>query len=275
MKLSLGFSTCPNDTFIFDAIVNKKIDLQVFDFDIVMADVEQLNKMTINQELDIAKISYHTYCYVANNYKILNSGSALGFGNGPLLVSKRKIYPDEVPYLKIAIPGVHTTAFLLLRILFNNLHQTKEYLFSEIEKALLDNEVDAGLIIHETRFTYQSRGLKKIADLGQMWEQRSNLPIPLGGIVIKREFDNNIQTKFDRILYNSIQKAIQKPNETYNFVKQHAQEMDTDIMQQHINLYVNEYSQKLNQQGKDAILYLLKEAQKIGSIQQLPNEIFV
>ena len=214
MKLKLGFSTCPNDTFIFDAIVNKKIDLHGLEFDIILADVEQLNKMAINNELDIAKISYHTYCYVAQNYKILNSGSALGYGNGPLLISKRKIYPDEIPYLRIAIPGSHTTAFLLLKILFQKLKETKEYLFSDIEEVVLSDEVDAGLIIHETRFTYQNQGLKKIVDLGQMWEQQTKLPIPLGGIVIKRSLSQDLQIRFDKILNNSIKVAFNNPKQT-------------------------------------------------------------
>lgn len=275
MKLTLGFSTCPNDTFIFDAIVNKKIDLQGFDFDIVMADVQQLNTMTINNQLDIAKISYHAYCYVANSYKILNSGSALGFGNGPLLVSKGKIYPDEVPSLKIAIPGIHTTAFLLLKIFFPSLKQTKEYLFSDIQQAVIDNQVDAGLIIHESRFTYQIKGLTLIADLGQMWEKNTNLPIPLGGIVIKRLLDNNIQAIFDKILFESVKYAINNPNETLNFVRQHAQEMDTKVMLQHIELYVNEFTQNLNNQGKNAIIYLLNEAKKLDIIQEIPQKIFV
>src|SRR3972149_12216781 len=169
MKLKIGFSPCPNDTFMFDALVNKKINTGRFDFEIWIRDVEQLNKMAFKGELDVTKISYHAYAYISHNYQLLTSGSALGKGNGPLLISKVKIYPGEVDNLKIAIPGRSTTANLLLGIAYPNVQNKREYVFSDIEDAVLSNEVDAGLIIHENRFSCREKGLKKIVDLGEFW----------------------------------------------------------------------------------------------------------
>lgn len=254
MKLSLGFSPCPNDTFIFDAIVNKRIDLKGYNLNVELADVEKLNKNAFEQNLDISKLSFHAYAYVSENYQILPSGAALGFANGPLLISKRKIYPDEVPYLKIAIPGKYTTANMLLNIFWqpekNNL---KEYLFSEIEDAVLSNEVDAGLVIHETRFTYNKRGLLKIADLGDMWEKENNLPLPLGVIAIKRVLPQQVKNDVANIIKSSINFANKFPEASKLYIKQNAQETSEDVTKQHINLYVNDYSVGLGEKGKLAI----------------------
>jgi 1,4-dihydroxy-6-naphthoate synthase len=186
MKLSLGFSPCPNDTFIFDAMVHGRIDTEGLEFDYFLADVEELNRKAFKGEVQITKMSYHAYAYAAHNYLILDSGSALGRKNGPLLISKREISTDELESARIAIPGKYTTANLLFSIAWPGAIKKTEYLFSDIEKALLNDEVDAGLIIHETRFTYQKRGLKKIADMGEYWEKLTGMPIPLGTIVINR-----------------------------------------------------------------------------------------
>ena len=188
MKLRIGFSPCPNDTFIFDAMVHGKIDTEGLEFDIILADVEELNKMAFDAALDVTKVSSHAYTYIADNYLILDSGSALGFGNGPLLIAQRNFSPDEVDDLCIAIPGRFTTANLLLSIAWPRALNRKEYLFSEIENAILKGDVDAGLIIHETRFTYQKRGLVKIADLGEYWTNLTGLPLPLGNIVVNHIF---------------------------------------------------------------------------------------
>ena len=179
MKLKLGFSTCPNDTFMFDAMVHHKIDTFGLDFDLHLADIEELNQLSLKGELDITKISYAAYTKVSDKYIFLNSGSALGENNGPILISKRKIYPDEVNNLKIAIPGKNTTANMLLSIAYPEAKSKVEYLFSDIEDVVLSDEVDAGLIIHENRFTYEKKGLKKIIDLGEFWERKTNKPIPL------------------------------------------------------------------------------------------------
>ena len=193
MKLKLAFSTCPNDTFIFDALVHHKIDTQGLTFELLLADVEELNNAAFEGQVDITKLSYHAYAYVSDNYTLLDSGSALGNNNGPLLVSKFKIYPDEIEELNIAIPGKYTTANLLLSIAYPNSIYKKEYLFSDIEEVVLSNEMDAGLIIHESRFTYEKKGLIKIIDLGEYWEKKTKLPIPLGGIVVNKKIDKDIQ----------------------------------------------------------------------------------
>ncbi len=274
-KLSLAFSTCPNDTFIFDAIVNHKIDTENLKFDIQLADVEELNKLAISNKIDITKLSYHAYLYAQNNYKLLNSGSALGYGNGPLLISKRKIYPNEISQLSIAIPGINTTANLLLSIAYPNAKNKKPYLFSDIETAVLDSEVDAGLIIHENRFTYQNKGLKKIIDLGEFWETETKQAIPLGGIVINRAIPHEIQVKFNKILRKSIEYAFANPKSSYNYIKQYAQEMNEEVMYKHINLYVNNFTIDLGEKGKNAIKTLYNKALEQKVISFINDDIFV
>ncbi len=275
MILKIGFSTCPNDTFIFDAMINNKIDTQGLAFDIRMADVEELNKEAFNNNLDITKLSYHAYAHVSQNYALLSSGSALGNNNGPLLISKYKIYPDEIDSIKVAIPGEYTTANMLLSIAYPNLKNKKEYLFSDIEEAVLSNEIDAGLIIHENRFTYKSKGLKKIIDLGEYWEEKTKLPIPLGGIVINRKISTEIQKKIEKLIAESINYAYNNPKSSLNFIKQYAQEMKEEVMYKHINLYVNKYSINIGEDGKKAIKRLYDEARKINLIPEMHENIFV
>jgi 1,4-dihydroxy-6-naphthoate synthase len=275
MKLKLGFSTCPNDTFIFDAMVHGRIDTEGLEFDLILADVEELNKAAFEQEIDITKLSYHAYAYVAKNYLLLNSGSALGNNNGPLLISKHKIYPDEVNDISIAIPGKYTTANLLLSIAYPHAKNKKEYLFSDIEEAVLSNETDAGLIIHENRFTYAERGLKKIIDLGEYWEKKTQMPIPLGGIVVNRKLPVDIQKKVNRILKRSLEYAYENPSAALPFIKQYAQEMDEEVMYKHINLYVNDYSLDLGEKGKKAINTLYETASDLKVIPEMPEDIFV
>ncbi|MCD6354376.1 MAG: 1,4-dihydroxy-6-naphthoate synthase [Prolixibacteraceae bacterium] len=275
MTLTLGFSTCPNDTFIFDALVHHKIDTEGLDFEVQMADVEELNRNAFCGSIDVTKLSYHAFAYAANNYKLLCAGSALGYKNGPLVISKRKIYPDEVADATIAIPGKFTTANLLFSITFPHLKQKKEYLFSEIEDAIAGGEVDAGVIIHENRFTYQKKGLKKIVDLGEKWEQKTKHPIPLGGIVVHRKIDLETQQKMNRVLRRSVKFALENPSASYDYVKNFAQEMDDEVIEKHIGLYVNEFTVDLGEKGKEAIEKLFKEATREGIIPSLPENIFV
>jgi 1,4-dihydroxy-6-naphthoate synthase len=275
MKLNLAFSTCPNDTFIFDALAHKKIDTEGLDFNIILSDVEVLNKLALQGEVDITKLSYHAYAYISDKYKLLNSGSALGYKNGPLLISKKKIYENEVNDLKIAIPGKNTTANLLLKIAYPDAKNKIEYLFSDIEEALLSNEIDAGLIIHENRFTYEKRGLKKIVDLGEYWEKETKLPIPLGGIVVNRNLPTEVQQKVDRVLKRSIEFALANPKSAYKYIKQFAQEMEEEVMYNHIKLYVNDFTKELGLEGKKAIEKLYSTAFSKNVIPKLADNIFV
>jgi len=274
-KITLGFSSCPNDTFIFDAMIHHKIDTEGLSFEVIMADVEELNKKALNQELDVTKISYHAFAYISDNYCLLDSGSALGKNNGPLLISKRKIYLDEINDLKIAIPGKHTTANLLFSIAFPKAQNKIEYVFSEIEDVVLSNEVDAGLIIHENRFTYEKKGLRKIIDLGEYWENETHFPIPLGGIAIKRSIDNDIQLKINRILKKSVEFAFKNPKSGYLYIKKNSQEMDDEVMYKHINLYVNNFSLDLGKEGREAIIFLYEKAISLGIIREINKQIFL
>ncbi|NOZ45564.1 MAG: 1,4-dihydroxy-6-naphthoate synthase [Chlorobi bacterium] len=275
MKLKLGFSTCPNDTFMFNAMVHQKINTNGFDFTLHLSDIEELNNLAFRGELDITKISYAAYTKVSDKYIFLNSGSALGNNNGPLLISKKKIYPDEIEYLRIAIPGKLTTANLLLSIACPDATNKTEFLFSDIEEAVLSGEVDAGLIIHENRFTYEKKGLKKIIDLGEFWEESTNKPIPLGGIAIKRSLDIEIQLTIDQILHNSIAFAFNEPDSGLNFIKQYAQEMSEDVMKKHIELYVNNFSLNIGNEGKDAVEILYKKAIELKLVNNIQYPIFV
>jgi len=274
-KISLGFSTCPNDTFIFDAIVHHKIDTEDLDFDVVLGDVEELNNKALNNVLDVTKISYHAYSIIANNYLLLDSGSALGYKNGPLLISKKKIYSDELHDVKIAIPGLNTTANLLLSIAFPEAKNKKEFLFSDIEDAILDNEVDAGLIIHENRFTYKKKDLKKIIDLGEYWEKETGLPIPLGGIAVNKKLENDLQLKINRVLKRSVEYAFKNPKSAYPYIKQHAQEMEEDVIYKHIELYVNNFTVDLGTDGRKAIEILYDKAISLGVLPKMNKQIFL
>lgn len=275
MVFTLGFSTCPNDTFIFDAMVNGKIDTEGLRFELHLADVEELNRLAFSSSIDITKVSYHAFAYLSGDYQLLTAGSALGFNNGPLLISKHKIFPDELDGLKIAIPGKYTTANLLLSIAYPHLQQKREYLFSDIEEVILSGEVDAGVIIHENRFTYQSKGLKKIVDLGEYWDQLTGLAIPLGGIIIKRSLPDETKSKVNRVLRRSVEYALQNPNDSLPFVRQHAQAMDEEVMRNHIQLYVNDFSVDLGAKGKEAITMLYDKSIERSLFPPLQPSYFV
>ena len=275
MKLTLGFSPCPNDTFIFDAMVHGRIDTEGLEFDYFLADVEELNKVAFEGQVDITKMSCHAYAYVANNYLILDSGSALGRKNGPLLISKRNIRQEELNDVLIAIPGKYTTANLLFSMAWPGAVNKKEYVFSDIEEAIVSGEVDAGLIIHETRFTYHKKGLKKIADMGEYWEKLTRLPIPLGTVVINRSVPEDIALKVNRILKNSLEHAYRDSIATFDFVVNNAREMDRNAMNNHIKLYVNEYTAELGSTGRAAIERLFSVAHGVNVIPELPKRIFL
>jgi len=275
MRFTLGFSPCPNDTFIFDAMVHERIDTEGLEFDYFLADVEELNRKAFNAEPDITKISSHAYAYAARDYIILDSGSALGHRNGPLFISKHKLETGDLSKTKIAIPGKYTSANLLFSIAWPEALNKTEYLFSDIERALIDEEVDAGLIIHETRFTYMEKGLRKVADMGEYWENLTGMPIPLGNIVIKRSVPHDIALKVNRIIRRSIEYALDDALASYDFVALHAKEMKSQVMNNHIKLYVNEYSLDLGPAGRRAILELFRIAQGRGIIPEMPDSIFL
>lgn len=275
MNLTVGFSTCPNDTFMFDALVHKRVDTEGITFTPYLADVEELNRKAANAELDITKLSYHAYAFLTDKYILLNAGSALGNNNGPLLISKHKAYPDEVNDMNIAIPGERTTANLLLSIAYPMAKKKTEYLFSDIEEAVLSGEVDAGLIIHENRFTYEKKGLKKIIDLGEFWENTSQLPIPLGGIVVNRNLPLDIQQKVNRVLRRSVEFAFNNPRESIGYIKQYAQEMQENVLLKHIDLYVNNYSVDLGEKGRLSIHKLYEKAQALEIVPEFKDDIFL
>ena len=275
MKLTLGFSPCPNDTFIFDAMVHGRIDTEGLEFDYFLADVEELNRKAFASEVDITKMSYHAYAYVAKNYLILDSGSALGHRNGPLLISKNNTGTSGMADKKIAIPGKYTTANLLFSIVWPEAVNKIEYLFSDIERALLDNEVEAGLIIHETRFTYKKKGLHKLADMGEYWEEFTGLPIPLGAIVINKNIPEDVALKVNRIIRRSLEYAYKDSFASYDFVAGNAREMDSTVMNNHIKLYVNEYSLDLGKKGREAITELFRISSGKGVVPQIPERIFL
>jgi 1,4-dihydroxy-6-naphthoate synthase len=277
MKLTLGFSPCPNDTFIFDALVHQKIDTDGLSFDVVLEDVETLNQWAIEGKLDITKLSFPALFRSLENYTLLNAGSALGKGVGPLLVRKKEaaISDEDIKNQLIAIPGINTTANLLLSFAYPEATRKQAMLFSEIEDAVAGGRADLGVIIHENRFTYQQKGLEKVADLGDIWEQRMNMPIPLGGIAINQSVKRSIAIKVESLIRKSLEYAFANYPQVSDYVKQHSQTMSEEVMRQHIQLYVNNYSLDLGAEGKKAIEVLqsvFKTTQKPDDPLLLPTE---
>ena len=308
MKLTLGFSPCPNDTFIFDALVNKKIDTQGIDFDVRLEDVETLNQLALKNTLDITKISYGALPLLLENYFVLNSGSALGTGVGPLLISPHQTFPlgeglrnftnieKHIDNCLVAIPGENTTAHMLFTIAFPQAKNKIFLRYNEIEDFVLNSaskgslspdsyrdgegwgegEAVAGVIIHENRFTYQQRGLVKIIDLGEFWEQKTQSPIPLGGIVAKRNIDSTLLKKIDALIKQSIEYSFSNYPTITEYVRKHSQEMEEDVMRKHIDLYVNDYSIDLGDKGKNAIREFMDVYQKINpSYKKTNNPVFL
>lgn len=298
MKLSLGFSPCPNDTFIFDAMIHQKIDTEGLSFDVSFDDVEALNQKAFKTELDISKLSFHAYAYLTDYYVLLNSGSALGFGAGPLLICNKEEYissedleglkshtrqlqrspygPDgQVSDLRVGIPGKYTTANFLFSLAFPEAINKIEMKFSDIETALLNRRIDLGLIIHENRFTYQDKGLLKVLDLGEYWEKLTSCPIPLGGIMIRRELPEEIKQKVNRVIQRSVQFAIKNPLSGLDFIRSHAQEMSSEVMYKHIELYVNKFSVELGEEGRKAVEVFFEEGLKRGIIPEPKQNLFL
>jgi 1,4-dihydroxy-6-naphthoate synthase len=276
-RFTLGFSPCPNDTFIFDALVNGKIDTEGLRFDAILEDVQTLNEWAIAGRLDISKISYGVLPLLVHQYAVLRSGGALGKGVGPLLVaaSAGEKSLSEMDNLHVAIPGENTTAHMLFSLAYPTVKNKQFMIFSAIEDAVSSGKSDMGVIIHENRFTYQQKGLKKIIDLGEYWENQTQAPIPLGGIAIKRKFDTGLQQQINRLIKKSVEYAFQHYPIISSYVKQHSQEMDETVMRRHIDLYVNNYSLDLGEEGKKAVLKLIEVYDKLNSAHTHSSAIFI
>jgi 1,4-dihydroxy-6-naphthoate synthase len=258
MKLTFAYSPCPNDTFMFEPIVSGRIDTEGLRFDIHLADVEELNKSAFDDKYDITKLSFNAYTSLTNTYQLLNSGSALGRKCGPLLIAKKSKSPDELSNAIIAIPGKNTTANFLLSYAYPNLTKKSEMIFSEVESSVLKEQSEAGVIIHENRFTFQEKGLVQIKDLGEYWEEKTGFPIPLGGIVTRRRFTIEMKQKIDRVIARSVAYALANPQSGNEYIKNNAQEMNIDVMRSHIELYVNEFSANIGEEGRAAVHHLFE-----------------
>lgn len=262
-EFEIGFSPCPNDTFIFDALVNHKIDTKGYTFKVHLQDVQTLNEWAIAGKLPFSKISYGVWPLVKNNYSLLTSGGALGKGVGPLLVYKEDASrPEGKPdasTMRVAIPGVNTTAHLLFSLAFPNVTNKEFLVFNEIENAVLNGKVDAGVIIHENRFTYADKGLSKWMDLGTYFEETFNAPIPLGGIIARNDINANEIAIIDDLIKQSVQYAFANSCDMLpDYVKHHSQEMSEQVMRQHIDLYVNDFTVDMGDTGRKAIAQLEK-----------------
>ena len=288
MQVSIGFSPCPNDTFIFDALVNKKIDTEGIEFEAVLEDVETLNKWALNGKLPVTKLSYGVLPLVIDRYILLNSGSALGRGLGPLLISNLPVRQAgkeqgilnkeqgtrNVESYTIAIPGEHTTAHMLFSMAYPAAKNKIFMRYDEIENFVLQNK-GLGVIIHENRFTYEQKGLFKITDLGDYWERKTGNPIPLGGIVVKRNTDTVVQQKIDRLIKKSIEFAFSNYPVLNDYIRDHSQEMSEEVMRKHIELYVNEYSLDLGNIGKTAVKKMITVYNETNQQKISTENIFV
>jgi len=263
MKLTLGISPCPNDTFIFDALVNGRLDTGGLELEVFHEDVQTLNRWALAGRLDVTKLSAGVLREVAGGYALLDAGGALGHGVGPLLVARPGAVFDPATST-VAIPGEQTTAHLLFSMVHPGAARKRFLLFSEIEAAVAAGEVDAGVIIHESRFTYEARGLVRLLDLGEAWEERTGAPVPLGGIVARRSLGPGLLLRLDRLVRASLEAARAGGDALSPYVKQHAQALEESVMRQHIDLYVNEHSLSLGPEGRRALEILLAVQAGLG-----------
>jgi 1,4-dihydroxy-6-naphthoate synthase len=274
MKYTLGFSPCPNDTFIFDALVNNKIDTGNIHFEPVLEDVQTLNEWAMQGKLSITKLSYGVLPLVLKDYTVLNSGSALGRGVGPLLIAGQDAVTKNIDAYTIAIPGEQTTAHLLFSLAYPKAKK-KIFLRYDAIEDFVSSGRGLGVIIHENRFTYADKGLKKIIDLGDFWEKETGNAIPLGGIVVKREIDIATQKEIDRLIKKSIEYAFGNYPQLNDYIRNNAQEMSEDVMRKHIDLYVNDYSISLGEEGKKTVKKLMDVYQQLNDCTIGYDEIFV
>jgi 1,4-dihydroxy-6-naphthoate synthase len=272
--LTLGYSPCPNDTFIFYPLVHGLIDCQGFSFSERLDDVETLNRLALKGELDITKVSCHLLGFIRHDYCLLRSGGALGRGCGPLVVSRRCSQMEELRGKRIAVPGLYTTAYLLLRLFDPELDNIVFFPFHEIMGAVANGEADAGVIIHESRFTFPDYGLKKLLDLGDWWEDETGHPIPLGGIVAKRSLGEETIATLERSLKSSVKYALAHPGEANAYIRAHSQEISDEVCAAHIGLYVNNFSIDLGDEGKSAVTALISRAEAAGLVPISTEPVF-
>jgi 1,4-dihydroxy-6-naphthoate synthase len=273
--LTLGFSPCPNDTFIFGALATGKLEVANFRLEIIHEDVETLNKLAREALLDFTKISFHAFALVVKRYALLSSGAALGRGCGPLVVAREARDIDSLHGEAIAIPGELTTANLLLQLYgegFPNVHPMS---YEAIMPRLQRGEFAAGVIIHEGRFTYHNYGLHQVLDLGAWWEKTQELPIPLGGILVRRDLGSDVAKVIEDAIRDSLNFARQSSEEIWTYIKTHAQEMDDEAIRQHIDLYVNDYSLDLGEEGRLAIKTLLELAHERDLLPPVTASLFL
>ncbi len=273
--LTLGYSPCPNDTFIFDALVHGKIDTEGLEFQVVLDDVEALNRHAFAGDLAVTKLSYHAFAHLTERYMLLDAGSALGNNCGPLLVAREPLTEQQIIAGPIAIPGKMTTANFLLGMAYPAAQNKRETLFSDIENAVLRGDAAAGLIIHENRFTYRQKGLVKLLDLGEYWETTTGLPIPLGGIVIRRNLPEDVRHRVNRALRRSVEYAFAHPDDVMPYVRAHAQAMDDAVMRAHIDLYVTPFTVDLGTVGRSAVRQMFQIARDKGIAPEYREDFFM
>lgn len=273
-KLSLGFSPCPNDTYIFHALVHGLVDTAITFADPLLEDVETLNLWAMQAKLDITKLSFHALGHVLDEYCVLNAGSALGRGCGPLLVAAEQVDFEKAEDLRVAIPGKYTTAAMLFQMFAPRCTELVEMRFEQIMASVANKDVDVGVIIHESRFTYAQEGLVCLADLGQWWEETSGLPIPLGCIAAKRNLGDTVIAEVDRAIRTSLEMAYDDPQACLPYIRRYSQEIDEKVVQDHIGLYVNDYSLELGEEGRQAVEVFLERGREAGILPNTTSRIF-
>ncbi len=275
--LSLGYSPCPNDTFIFYALIHGKVDTDNLIFKETLLDVETLNQMALDRRFDITKISYYAFGYLCEDYCLLRSGSAMGKNCGPLIVAKENYALEDLKGKRIAIPGRLTTANLLLHLFVSDFQLYPLSLtimpFHEIMDRVKKGDADAGLVIHEGRFTYHLYGFKKVVDLGEWWEKETNLPLPLGGIIAKRNLGGEMIQKVDSLIRKSVEYSLKQREESKMYIKMHSQELKDEVIEHHIHLYVNDYSLDIGEDGLSAVRELLKRAESTGIMKEIRKDV--
>jgi len=278
-KYSLAYSSCPNDTFIFKAIARQLIDLKGYSFNILLEDVETLNQSAGKGAYDITKLSFAAFGSLMDKYALLRTGSALGMGCGPLIISLARRSIDDKKKPVIAVPGLGTTAYHLFKFYMDNLFAGMDtdiipMPFEKIMPAVIEKKVDFGVIIHEGRFVYQTMGLELKADLGQWWEEKTSLPIPLGCIAVKRDIDPAIACDIEKLIRQSIDHAFLHPDMAYDYIRNYAQELNEAVIQQHIGLYVNDFSKDIGKDGEAAVTAFFEKARASGLIKKSSFPLF-